>query len=79
MTAEQRTMRARAGGFARAARHSPAELTGAARVGFERRFLRLVDPDELLDPAERQRRAGAALRQHMTTLALASSRARAIR
>ena len=76
MTPEQRQMRARAGGYARAALYSSAEIVGPARRGFLARFTRQVDPDGTLDIAERERRARAALRSHMQVLALRSSLAR---
>jgi hypothetical protein len=40
--------------------YSSEELTRNARVAFEARFLKAVDPDETLDPRERRRRAGHA-------------------
>ncbi|HET9255759.1 MAG TPA: hypothetical protein VFO16_11215 [Pseudonocardiaceae bacterium] len=40
------------------------------------RFEREADPDGVLEPAERARRAQAARRAHMQRLALASSKAR---
>ncbi len=69
-------MRARAGGFARAALYTPAEIVGPARRGFLARFVHQVDPDLQLDDTERERRAKAALRSHMQALALKSSLAR---
>lgn len=50
--------------------------TTPARRGFLARFEREVDPDGVLPPEERQRRAESALRAHMRRLALRSSRAR---
>ena len=63
----------RIGGYARAALHSPEELTGKARAGFMRRFETEVDPDGSLSHEERQRRAQAALRAHMARLARLSA------
>jgi hypothetical protein len=71
-----RILRARLGGFARAAKYSGDDLTGPARRGFEQRFLREVDPDNLLPEHERERRAEAARKAHMTKLALRSAQAR---
>ena len=76
MTPEQRVMRARAGGYAKAALYAPDELVGPARRGFLARFAHQVDPDLQLDDIERERRARAALRSHMQVLALRSSLAR---
>jgi hypothetical protein len=45
-------------------------MLDGARAGFRRKFLLAVDPDGMLDPAERERRATAAMRAHMTRLAL---------
>jgi hypothetical protein len=53
--------------------------TAAARKAFADRFEREVDPDGVLSPAERARRAESARKAHFTRLALASSRARAAR
>lgn len=77
MDASQRRQRARIGGYALAATHNPKQYTQAARNGFWRRFLDIVDPNRELPKAERDRRAKAALRAHMTRLALKSAQARA--
>jgi hypothetical protein len=69
-------LRGRIGGFAKAARHSPEELTRAARDGFLARFALEVDPQNSLTPEERMRRALAARRAHMARLAHKSSQAR---
>lgn len=76
MNKTQRQQRARIGGYTLAATHDPRDYTRAARKGFRRRFLDLVDPDRELPEAERDRRATAAMRAHMTRLALKSARAR---
>lgn len=65
---------------------APAELVGpagsfvveAAQVAeaFAARFERQVDPNGVLPPAERARRAEAARRAYFTELALRSSQAR---
>ncbi len=60
MTKTQRQQRARIGGYSLSARRDPREYTKAARKGFRRRFLDLVDPDRELPEAERERRAKAA-------------------
>ena len=64
------SLRGKIGGYAKAARYSPDELTGAARRGFMARF----EPQEQgLSQEERQRRAQAALRAHMAKLARLSA------
>src|SRR5689334_21124754 len=53
------------------------EATRAARhASHVERFERLVDPDRILEPSERQRRVVAARRAHFKTLALKSAQAR---
>ena len=65
--------RGRIGGYARAAKYSPEQLTGAARAGFLKRF----EPDELgLSSEEQLRRTQAALRAHMAKLARLSALSR---
>lgn len=69
-------LRGRIGGYAKASRYPPPQLTQAARATFLARFERDVDPHGLLPAEERQRRAQAALRAHMARLALMSVEAR---
>lgn len=70
-------MRARIGASERWARESDrSAATAAARLAGMERFAREVDPDGVLDPAERAIRAEHAQRAHMTRMALASARAR---
>lgn len=52
------------------------EATRKAREAFEERFEREVDPDGLLDPSERARRAGHARKAYFARLALKSAQAR---
>lgn len=54
-----------------------AARTAPAREAFLARFEREVDPDGVLAPAERARRAEHARKAHFARLALASARARA--
>ena len=59
--------------------HDSKELTRNARAaspGSTDYFLRQVDPDGVLDPAERQRRAEYAKKAHFTRLAMKSAAAR---
>lgn len=76
MTAEERSLRARAGAYAQQAAHDTRETTKAARAAFHERFLDLVDPEHQLPEIERQRRAQAAMRSYMARLALRSAQAR---
>ena len=69
----------RIGGLRTRARHGGEQMTRAARSGFRQRFEREVDPMGVLRPAERARRADAALRAHMLTLAQRSAEARSKR
>jgi hypothetical protein len=50
--------------------------TAPARAAFNERWARQVDPDGVLDPQERERRAEHAKRAHFTRLALKSAKAR---
>lgn len=50
--------------------------TQPGRDAFLERFEREVDPDGLLDPAERTKRAESARKAHMKRLAFASAKAR---
>jgi hypothetical protein len=77
LSAEQRSLRARLGAYALHASHDPRETTKPARAAFLSRFEREVDPDLVLDSAERQRRAEYAKKAYFTKLALKSARARA--
>lgn len=54
----------------------PVAATSAGRAAFLASFERKVDPDGLLDPDERQRRADRALQAHMIRLAARSAEAR---
>lgn len=53
--------------------------TEAARAAFNQRFEREVDPEGVLSPSERARRADHARKAYFTDLALRSSRARRLR
>jgi len=79
-TPRQRSLQASAASLASWANtRDPSERTAPARAAFMARFERQVDPDGVLPDAERARRADAAMRSHMASMALASSRARARR
>lgn len=71
LTAAQRSLRARAAAYALHAQgKTNTRAATAAQLG---RFARQVDPDGLLDPAERARRAEYALRSYMAALSLKAS------
>jgi hypothetical protein len=55
---------------------NPSEHTAPARAAFLSRFERQVDPDGILDPQERARRAEHAKKAYFLKLALASAKAR---
>jgi hypothetical protein len=76
LSAEQRILRSRLGAYRLHATHDPKETTRKARAAFSARFEYEVDPELVLAPAERARRAEAARRAYFTRLALLSSRAR---
>jgi hypothetical protein len=66
----------RVGGLRAHALHGPAVMLGPARRGFHDRFRRLVDPEGLLEPGERELRADRLRRAHMLALAAKSAEAR---
>ncbi len=66
----------RIGGLTRVANEGGAKVSAPARAGFMAKFEREVDPDGVLAPEERARRADAARRAHMARLALKSAKAR---
>ncbi len=77
MTAEdQRRTWGRIGGLKAWAHNDPETLVGPAHRAFRRRFERLVDPHDQLDPAERAVRADRARRAYMLTLAAKSAAVR---
>lgn len=75
-SAAERTLIARAGGHALIAKYGSGPISARARAGFMARFEREVDPDGVLDPAERTDRAEHAKKAYFTRLALKSARAR---
>ena len=76
LTPEDRTLRARLGAYRLHALYDPKETTKKARAAFAARFDRQVDPNGMLSPAERARRADAARRAYFTELQLGSSQVR---
>jgi hypothetical protein len=76
-TSDERTLSARIAAYDSWARTpDPVARTAPARDKFLERFAREVDPDGVLSPAERLRRAEYARKAYFTRLALASARAR---
>lgn len=73
---EHRQLRARIAAHAMHARHDGRKVTRSARKAFLDRFEREVDPDGLLPPQERARRADQARRSYFNALALRSAQAR---
>ena len=77
MTPEQRSLQARMAAHSLHARvANPAAHTAPARRAFLDRFEREVDPDGVLKPEERARRAEHARKAYFLKLALASAAAR---
>lgn len=70
-------MRARIGAYAMHARHDTRRTTASARAAFLARFEAEVDPEGVLTPAERERRAEAARKAYFARLAYQSARSRA--
>jgi hypothetical protein len=73
---ETRAFWGRVGGLRAHALHGPDVMLSAARKGFRDRFTRLVDPDGLLDPIEREVRASRLRRAWMLELAARSASVR---
>ena len=79
LDAASRKLRAKMGAHAMHARNDPKEVTRKARGSSPQSLSyheKQVDPDGVLDPAERKRRAEHARKAYMTGLALKSAQAR---
>ena len=76
MDAESRHLRAKAAANARLARTPGSEVIRPATEAWKQRFYDEVDPDRVLDPDERARRAHHAMRSHMARMSLAARKAR---
>ena len=74
LTASQRTQRARLAALSRHSRADGVEATQAARTAFLGRFEQQVDPEGVLPPMERARRADLAKRAHFQAMAFARHR-----
>jgi hypothetical protein len=75
-TATERALRARLAAHTLHATHDSRELTAPARAAFLGRFEREADPEGVLDPAERARRAEHLRKAFFARLALKSAQAR---
>lgn len=76
MTPEQMSLRGRLGAHTVHARYDSRQLTAKARKSFLESFEREVDPEGILPPKERARRAAHARKAYFTKLALKSAQAR---
>lgn len=77
LTSHERSLRARvASHISWAMTQDRSARTAPARDAFMARFEREVDPDRVLEPSERARRAEHLRKAHMTSLALKSAKAR---
>ena len=80
LTPSQRILRARIAAYAMWAQtEDRTQRTAPGRAAFMDRFERQVDPDGLLPPDERARRAEFAKKAHFQALSLRSSRMRRAR
>ncbi|MEX0698902.1 MAG: hypothetical protein WD354_04135 [Acidimicrobiia bacterium] len=79
LTPQQRSLRGRLAAHTLHSKVDSTAHTEAARNAFMARFERQVDPDGVLDPAERSRRAEQAKKAYFAGLALKSARARGAR
>lgn len=76
LSPSERILRAKLAAHTKWATTDPVEGTAAARAAFLDRFEDQVDPDRVLDPVERARRAASARKAYFTRLALKSAQAR---
>lgn len=79
LTPAERSMRARAAAHVLHSKVDSRTHTEPARKAFQNRFEREVDPDNLLAPDERARRADQLRKAYYTRLALRSSQVRRAR
>jgi hypothetical protein len=75
----ERGLRARVAAHAKHAKYDAKAAMDKARAAFLAGFERQADPDGVLPPAERERRAGQLRSAHFARLALASAKARRVR
>jgi hypothetical protein len=79
ISAELAHLRARRAALVRWSKEDPTEAAYHAQAGLLAKFEREVDPDGVLPPAERVRRAEAARRAFMAGIALKSAQVRRAR
>lgn len=75
-THAERVLTGRIGAYTMLSRHDVHEITSAGREAFWSKFDRDVDPEGVLPPEERARRAEMARKAYFARLALASAKAR---
>jgi len=73
---DEMALRGRMGGLATSSRHDTRKNTAKARAVFRSSFEQAVDPEMLLTPAERARRAVAARKLHYQKLAYIAAKKR---
>lgn len=76
LSPHERSLRGRIGAYALHAQYDPRETTRRGRAAFLARFEREVDPDGVLAPEERARRAEYARKAYFARLAYESARRR---
>jgi hypothetical protein len=79
VTPGARRLQGRAGAFRMHSMYDVRETSKAGRDAAWEKFLAQVDPERILPAAERERRAEAARKAHMSSIALKSVQARAAR
>jgi hypothetical protein len=79
MSPAERILRARMAAHAMHARNDPVEITAKGRAAFLASFDLQADPEGVLPPEERRRRAEHLRSAHFARLALASAKARRAR
>ena len=76
MTEMDYTLLGRIGAYKMHSLYDARETTKAARAAFNARFDDEVDPERILDPADRAARAAAARKAYMLGMSLKSARVR---
>jgi hypothetical protein len=76
LSEQERAERARIAAFARHAGHDPQEATQAARDARWAAYHRKVDPDGVLTPEERHRRARSAMRADLARISFDAAKRR---
>lgn len=78
-TSSDLSLLGRLGAYSQHAQHDTKKTTEKARATWNEHFVDQVDPNRILDEAERDRRAKAARQAHYTRMALRSAQARRTR